>query len=137
MHARDGGVLLRQVTTVEGVDVDVSINSAGGVHTAALVSRHMAAHPALRPLALTLKALLRAAAPAALNDVAVGGLGSYSLVNMLVAHLMLVAQVAYPWLVWVALAWMLAVRVGLSRIFASFCFDCDRESHQRCRLSDS
>lgn len=87
------GVCCGQVTTAEGVDVDVSINSAGGVHAAALVGRHMAAFPALRPLALTLKALLRAAAPAPLNDVAVGGLGSYSLVNMLVAHLMLDAQV--------------------------------------------
>lgn len=81
--------------------MDVSINSAGGVHAAALVGRHMAALPALRPLALTLKALLRAAAPAPLHDVATGGLGSYSLVNMLAAHLMQDAQVHL--FVWVLL----------------------------------
>ncbi|KAK9842314.1 hypothetical protein WJX81_006101 [Elliptochloris bilobata] len=81
-----------KVTTVEGVDVDVSINGAGGMHAAALLGRHMAAFPALRPLALTLKAMLRVAQPAPLHEVATGGLGAYSLVNMLVAHLMLDAK---------------------------------------------
>jgi len=38
-----------------------------------------------------LKALLRARVPP-LNDVATGGLGSFALLNMLLAHLMLDAQ---------------------------------------------
>ena len=70
----------------------------------------MAAHPALRPLALTLKALLRTAAPAPLNDVATGGLGSYSLVNMLVAHLMLDAQVMPYCALWMIPASVCAMR---------------------------
>ena len=105
------GVLCWQLTTAEGVDMDVSINSAGGAHAAALVARHMAAFPALRPLALTLKALLRAAAPAPLNDVAVGGLGSYSLINMLVAHLMLDAQVRTPY----CASWTIPASVSAAR----------------------
>ncbi len=79
------------MTTVEGVDVDVSINGGGGAAAAALVARRAAALPALRPLALVLKALLRARVPP-LNDVATGGLGSFALLNMLLAHLMLDAQ---------------------------------------------
>ncbi len=85
-------MLVAQLTTVEGVDVDISINGEGGMRAAALIARHITALPSLRPLALTLKALLRVQQPP-LNDVSTGGLGSYSLVNMLIAHLMLDAQV--------------------------------------------
>jgi hypothetical protein len=43
-----------------------------------------AAYPPMRPLVLVLKAYLRSCG---LNDVAYGGLSSYSLCNMVVAHL--------------------------------------------------
>ena len=41
--------------------------------------------PALRPLVLVLKALLK---DAALNDVSTGGLSSFTLANMVLAHLL-------------------------------------------------
>ena len=69
---------------MQGVDVDVSINDSGGVEASALMRRHLHELPALRPLALTLKALLRAHE---LGDVSRGGLGSYALVNAIIAHL--------------------------------------------------
>ncbi|KXZ49555.1 hypothetical protein GPECTOR_20g409 [Gonium pectorale] len=63
---------------------DISIGAANGVAAVALVQRAIAALPPLRPLCLVVKALLK---EAGLNEVFTGGVSSYALVNMLIAHL--------------------------------------------------
>jgi hypothetical protein len=74
-----------QCLTVEGVEVDVSIASQTGPDAARYMAGMVSKYPALRPVHLVLRALLK---ERKLNDVATGGLSSYSLCNMVVAHLL-------------------------------------------------
>lgn len=64
--------------------MDVSLNGDGGLRAASWLCGQQAAFPALRPLVLALKALLRGAR---LADVSQGGLGSFALALMVIAHL--------------------------------------------------
>lgn len=73
-----------QCTTNDGVDLDVSLNSGEALRATAFLLQQQAAEPALRPLVLLLKAWLRYAG---LAEVYSGGLGSFSLTNMVIAHL--------------------------------------------------
>lgn len=79
-----------QCTTAEGVEVDVSLNSGGGVRAAVWLAAQQEAFPALRPLVLLLKAWLKAAG---LAEVAQGGLGSFALALMVIGHLQEEAKV--------------------------------------------
>ena len=63
---------------------DISIGVANGAAAVAMVRRAVIDLPPLRPLCLALKSLLR---ENSLNEVYQGGLSSYSLVNMVIAHL--------------------------------------------------
>lgn len=66
------------------LSADISIGAANGVAGVALVQRAVALLPSLRPLCLVVKALLK---ERGLNEVFTGGLSSYMLVNMVLAHL--------------------------------------------------
>ncbi|GFR51554.1 hypothetical protein Agub_g13973, partial [Astrephomene gubernaculifera] len=63
---------------------DISIGAANGAAAVALVQRAVAWLPPLRPLCLVVKALLK---EAGLNEVFTGGVSSYVLINMVIAHL--------------------------------------------------
>ena len=57
----------------------MSMGVTNGLDAVRFAMHHIKALPPLRPLMLTLKALLK---ECKLHDVATGGLGSYSLLNM-------------------------------------------------------
>ncbi|KAJ9527621.1 hypothetical protein QJQ45_025896 [Haematococcus lacustris] len=65
--------------------VDISIATQSGPEAAAYLAKQVAANRALRPLVLVLKAYLKVKE---LNEVASGGLSSYGLTYMVLAHLM-------------------------------------------------
>lgn len=67
-----------------GFAFDVSFDVANGPAAAAWMRAQMAALPPLRPLSLVLKAFLQ---QRELNEVYTGGVGSYAMVVMLIAHL--------------------------------------------------
>ncbi len=67
-----------------GLQVDVSICNDSGLKAVQYLQQGCTTLPALRPLVLVLKLLLR---EHSLNDVATGGLGSWALANMVMAHL--------------------------------------------------
>ena len=73
-----------QLTTVEGVEVDISLGSDDGVKAAEIIKAKLKEYPEAKALTIVLKAFLKARR---LNDVSLGGLGGYSLVNMVIAHL--------------------------------------------------
>lgn len=73
-----------QLTTVEGVEVDISLGSDDGVKAAEIIKAKMKEYPEAKALTIVLKAFLKARR---LTDVSQGGLGGYSLVNMVIAHL--------------------------------------------------
>lgn len=73
-----------QLTTVEGVEVDISLGSDDGVKAAEIIKLKLKEYPEAKPLTILLKAFLKARR---LTDVSQGGLGGYSLVNMVIAHL--------------------------------------------------
>eukprot|EP00798_Chlamydomonas_sp_ICE-L_P027030 gene27030-2257_t len=81
---RSARVPIIRLSTREGLVLDLSISGAGP-HTAATYIRdRLVQYPALRPLVIVLKAYLK---PYQLNDVSVGGLASYGLTYMMLAHL--------------------------------------------------
>lgn len=82
--------VLVQCTTLENVEVDISLNSGAGVRAALWLKQQCQIWPALKPLALLLKAWLKAAG---LADVSRGGLGSFALALMVIAHLQEEAKV--------------------------------------------
>lgn len=64
--------------------MDISIGAVNGAAAVHYVSRQLAALPPLRPLTLVAKALLK---EASLNEVFTGGLSSYVITLMAIAHL--------------------------------------------------
>jgi hypothetical protein len=64
--------------------IDISIGTANGAEAVDFIRRQVIDVPPLRPLTLVVKALLR---DRGLNEVFTGGLGSYAVVNMVLAHL--------------------------------------------------
>ncbi|BDA45508.1 probable terminal nucleotidyltransferase 4B at N-terminal half [Coccomyxa sp. Obi] len=83
-HIRSARVPIIKCTTVEGVDIDVSVNGDRGIRAAQFLIDEQARRPALRPLTLLIKAMLKVLG---LGDVSQGGLGSFSVANMVIAHL--------------------------------------------------
>ncbi|KAL7752706.1 hypothetical protein RI367_001708 [Sorochytrium milnesiophthora] len=67
-----------------GIPIDISMNQATGLSTAEFVKHQMELMPALRPLALVLKMFLY---QRDLNEVANGGIGSYTIIVMLCCFL--------------------------------------------------
>ncbi|GFR52957.1 hypothetical protein Agub_g15630, partial [Astrephomene gubernaculifera] len=81
-HAR---VPILKLATAGGVNVDVSIAGVSGPRAAEYLRQQVSAYPPLRPLVLVLKSFLRSEG---LGEVASGGLSSYGLTYMTLAHLM-------------------------------------------------
>ena len=79
-----------------GFQFDVSFDVANGPASAEIVRANMRRFPALRPLTTVLKAFLQ---QRALNEVYTGGVGSYALLCMVMAHLQLhdSKETAYSW----------------------------------------
>jgi len=71
--------------TKQGVDLDVAISDRSSCEAAAWQQRVSEERPLLRPLVVTLKAMLRWRG---LADVATGGISSFAIVNMVLALLM-------------------------------------------------
>ena len=69
-----------------GFQFDISFDVANGPASAEIVRANMRRFPALRPLTTVLKAFLQ---QRALNEVYTGGIGSYALLCMVMAHLQL------------------------------------------------
>ncbi|KAK9829490.1 hypothetical protein WJX72_006173 [[Myrmecia] bisecta] len=70
--------------TAECVEVDISIGTEAGVVAVATLRSYQEQFTALKPVCLVLKAFLRANG---LHEVSHGGLSSFSLANMVIAHL--------------------------------------------------
>jgi non-canonical poly(A) RNA polymerase PAPD5/7 len=73
-----------KLTTGNSVTVDISLGDGSGPRAASYISQQVEAYPPLAPLVLVLKVFLRSLG---LNEVANGGLSSFSLTNMVLAHL--------------------------------------------------
>lgn len=80
-HAR---IPVLKLELTSGLELDVSINDASGVSAANFLQSWQQDYPVLRPLVLVLKSILK---QSNLGDVSTGGLGSWSLANMAIAHL--------------------------------------------------
>ncbi|CAD7703427.1 unnamed protein product [Ostreobium quekettii] len=89
-HAK---IPLLKFTTEDGVMVDLSINDDMGPKAARFMIEKVRQYPALRPLALVLKAFLKAYH---LGDVKDGGLGGFALANLLVAHIQETMKAGQP-----------------------------------------
>ncbi|KAL3160428.1 hypothetical protein ABBQ32_010750 [Trebouxia sp. C0010 RCD-2024] len=68
-----------------GLAADISLGAVNGAAAVKLVRQMAAAAPPLRVLVLTIKAMLK---ETMLNEVFTGGLSSYSIVNMVMTHLL-------------------------------------------------
>lgn len=80
-HARIPIIKLRAANFVS---VDVSVSDDSGPRAARYILQQSRQYPGLKPLVLVIKAYLKALG---LNEVANGGLSSYGLTNMVIAHL--------------------------------------------------
>ncbi|QRV87380.1 DNA polymerase sigma subunit [Ceratobasidium sp. AG-Ba] len=78
--------IVKFVTTWGGFKVDISLNQANGVTAGKIINNFLARLPALRPLVLVFKAFL---SQRDMNEVYNGGLGSYSVVCMVLSFLQL------------------------------------------------
>ncbi|KAI9141051.1 hypothetical protein BKA69DRAFT_1028900, partial [Paraphysoderma sedebokerense] len=76
--------ILKCVNRAIGYPIDISFNLTSGVKTAAVVKKYVADFPALRPLVMVLKHFLH---QRELNEVFSGGIGSYTLVTMMLNFL--------------------------------------------------
>lgn len=81
---RGARIPILKLTLEDGLQLDVSVADDSGPTNAAFVARRLVDFPAMRPLVLLLKCLLK---QRGLNDVATGGLGSFSLANMVLCYL--------------------------------------------------
>ncbi|PNH08481.1 DNA polymerase sigma, partial [Tetrabaena socialis] len=82
---RHSRVPIIKLSTDEGVCVDISISGMSGPRAAEYIRKQVALFPALRPLVLVLKSFMKAEG---LGEVVNGGLSSYGLTFMTIAHLM-------------------------------------------------
>lgn len=80
-HAR---IPIIKFLTKTNVTVDISISDESGPRAARYMLQQTRVYPPLRPIVLVLKTYLK---QLGLNEVNTGGLSSYSLTNMVIAHL--------------------------------------------------
>ena len=66
------------------IPVDISINQTTGLNAVALINRYLQHSPALRPLIMIIKLFLNSRG---LNEVFKGGLGSYSIICMVISFI--------------------------------------------------
>eukprot|EP00879_Flechtneria_rotunda_P006431 GHRR01006759.1.p1 GENE.GHRR01006759.1~~GHRR01006759.1.p1 ORF type:complete len:331 (+),score=91.01 GHRR01006759.1:418-1410(+) len=82
---RTARIPIIKLETSSRVIADISLGDTSGPKAANYVAQQVQAYPSLGPLVLVLKVYLRSCG---LNEVANGGLSSYSLTNMVLAHLL-------------------------------------------------
>ncbi|CAE6528588.1 unnamed protein product [Rhizoctonia solani] len=78
--------IIKFVTTWGGFKVDISLNQVNGVSAGKIINNFLTQLPALRPLVFVFKAFL---SQREMNEVYIGGLGSYSVVCMVLSFLQL------------------------------------------------
>ena len=66
------------------IPVDISINQTTGLSAVALINRYLQHFPALRPLIMIVKLFLSSRG---LNEVFKGGLGSYTIICMVISFI--------------------------------------------------
>lgn len=76
--------LVKLTDAASGVACDISFNQPNGPTNVPVIRRYLHAYPALHPLLLVIKAFLH---QRGLNEVFTGGLGSYSVLLLVVSHL--------------------------------------------------
>lgn len=76
--------LVKIVARDSNVQCDISFGQSNGIQNVPVIKRYIADFPALRPLLFVLKCFLK---QRSLNEVFSGGLGSYSVLLMVVSHL--------------------------------------------------
>ncbi|TFK46660.1 Nucleotidyltransferase, partial [Heliocybe sulcata] len=76
--------IIKFITTHGRFSVDISINQANGLPVVKMISQFLRALPALKPLVMIIKTFLH---QRSMNEVFTGGLGSYSLVCMVISFL--------------------------------------------------
>lgn len=76
--------LVKIVASDSNVQCDISFNRANGPGNVPVIKKYIAMYPALRPLLMVLKCFLQ---QRSLNEVFSGGLGSYSVLLLVVSHL--------------------------------------------------
>ena len=76
--------IIKFVDSVTKLHVDISFNKPGGLVTAGVVKRYTELMPALRPLVIFIKHFLNMRG---MNEVYLGGLGSYSIICMVISFL--------------------------------------------------
>lgn len=76
--------IVKFVTSHGRFPVDISINQNNGVSAVGIVKHFMAELPAIRPLVLIVKSFL---SQRSMNEVFTGGLGSYSIVCLVISFL--------------------------------------------------
>lgn len=76
--------IVKFVSSFGRFNVDISINQTNGVSAGQIVNAYIDSLPALRPLVLVIKAFL---SQRSMNEVYSGGLGSYSVICMVISFL--------------------------------------------------
>lgn len=76
--------IIKFVDSVTKINVDISFNKPGGLVAAGVVKRYTETMPALRPLVIFIKHFLNMRG---MNEVYLGGLGSYSIICMVISFL--------------------------------------------------
>jgi non-canonical poly(A) RNA polymerase PAPD5/7 len=76
--------LVKIVSRDSNVQCDISFNRMNGPGNVPVIRKYLASYPALRPLLMVLKCFLQ---QRSLNEVFSGGLGSYSVLLLVVSHL--------------------------------------------------
>lgn len=76
--------IIKCIDTLTQIHVDISFNKPGGLVTANIIKQYMKDHYALKPLVMFIKHFLNMRG---LNEVFLGGLGSYSIICLVVSFL--------------------------------------------------
>lgn len=84
--------LVKIVARESNVQCDISFNRSNGPENVPVIKKYIGMYPALRPLLMVLKCFLQ---QRSLNEVFSGGLGSYSVLLLVVSHLQM-TQYNFP-----------------------------------------
>ncbi|GMH40189.1 hypothetical protein BSKO_08093 [Bryopsis sp. KO-2023] len=79
--------------STEECEIDLAIHTKQGIKQAAYIRKHLPTYPAMRPVCLVAKTLLK---KLRLSNVVDGGLGGFSLANMTLAHCQAMRTSAEP-----------------------------------------
>eukprot|EP00172_Hildenbrandia_rubra_P002815 Plantae.Rhodophyta-Hildenbrandia_rubra.ctg3966.p1 GENE.Plantae.Rhodophyta-Hildenbrandia_rubra.ctg3966~~Plantae.Rhodophyta-Hildenbrandia_rubra.ctg3966.p1 ORF type:complete len:789 (+),score=142.39 Plantae.Rhodophyta-Hildenbrandia_rubra.ctg3966:150-2369(+) len=84
--------LVKIVSATSKIQCDISFNRPNGPNNVPMIKSFLSTYPAVRPLILVIKCFLQ---QRALNEVYTGGIGSYTLLMMVVSHLRM-SQFNFP-----------------------------------------